>query len=79
MENGLGFLGIVVFASPPVSGTLRPSADGHIVGLGSSPLLAREWTHRATKYPIELVKERIESYGTTVLSNNIGRRFENKL
>lgn len=66
MKNGLEFLGTVVFASPPVLGTLRPSTDGHIVGLGSPPLLARKWTHRVTEYLIELVKERIESCDTTV-------------
>ena len=55
-----------MLASPPVLDTPRPSNDGHVVDLGSPPLLAREWTHRATKYLAELVKERIENYGTTV-------------
>jgi hypothetical protein len=45
MKEGLGFLGIMMFASPPVLGTPGPSNDGHIVGLGSPPLLAREWTN----------------------------------
>jgi hypothetical protein len=64
MEEGLGFLGTMVLASPPILGTPGPSNDGHVVGLGSPPLLAREWTHGTTKYLVELVKERIETYGT---------------
>ena len=43
-----------------------PSSNGHVVGLGSPPLLVREWTHEATKYLIELVKEKLDSYGTSV-------------
>jgi hypothetical protein len=66
MKEGLGFLGSMVLASLPILGTPRSSNDGNIVGLGSPPLLAREWSHGATKYLVELVKERIESYGTTV-------------
>ena len=65
MEEGLGFLGTMVFASPLVLGTPRPSDNGRVVGLQSPPLLAREWIHEATGYLVELVKERIESYGTT--------------
>jgi hypothetical protein len=63
MEEGLGFLGTMVLASLPILDTPGPSNDGYIVGLGSSPLHAREWTHGATKYLVELVKE---TYGTAV-------------
>ena len=66
MEEGLGFLGTMVLASPPILGIPGPSNDGHIVGLGSPPLLAREWTHKAMKHLVELAKERIETYGTAV-------------
>ena len=56
----------MMLAEPPILGTPGPSSDGNIVDLGSPPLLAREWTHRATKYLVELVKEHIETYGTAV-------------
>ena len=52
MKEGLGFLGTMVLTSPPVLGTLGPSTNGHVVDLGSPPLLAREWTHGATTYLI---------------------------
>ena len=55
-----------MLASPLVLGTLGPSNDGHIVGLGSPPLLTREWTHGGMKYLSKLVKKIIESYGTTI-------------
>jgi hypothetical protein len=67
MKEGLRFLRTMVLASPPVLGTPRPSNDGHVMGLESSPFLTREWTHGATKYLVELVKEHIESYGTTIV------------
>ena len=79
MEEGLGFLGTMVLASPPILGTPGPSNDRNVVGLGSPPLLAREWTHGAMKYLVELVKERIETYGTAVSSNNIGSGSESRL
>ena len=55
-----------MLASPPVLGTPKSSNDRHVVGLRSPPLLAREWTHGATKYLIELVNEHIESYSATI-------------
>ena len=55
-----------MLASLPILDTPGPSNHGHVVGLGSPPLLGREWTHGATKYLVELVEERIESYGTMV-------------
>ena len=62
----MGYLGKIVLASPPILGTPSLHTDDEISGLGSSSLSAREWTHGATKFLIELVKERIESFGTTV-------------
>ena len=35
----------MVLALPPILGTPVASNDMHVVGLGSPPLLAREWTH----------------------------------
>jgi hypothetical protein len=69
-----------VLASPPILVTRGPSNDGYIVNLGSPPLLAREWIHGATKYIVDLVIERIESYGTTVFElQHWERGFENML
>ena len=79
MEEGLGFLGTMVLASPPVLGTPGPSNDDHIVGSGSPPLLAREWTHRATQYLVELVKEHIESYGTTIFKQQHWERIREQV
>ena len=56
----------MLIASPPILGAPGLSNDGHVAGLELLPLLAREWTHGATKYLVELVKECIESYGTAV-------------
>ena len=75
MEEGLGFLGTMVLASPPILGAPGPSNDGHVAALGSPPLLPREWTHGATKYLVELVKERIESYGTAVFKKQHWERI----
>ena len=68
-------LGFMVFASPSVLGTLGPSTDGHVVGLGSPPLLPREWIRGATKNVMELVKERIESYGIIVFKQQHWERI----
>ena len=68
-----------MLASPPVLGTLGTSNDGHVVCLGSSPLLAREWTHEATNYLIELVKERIKSYDTTVFKQQYWERIKEQV
>jgi hypothetical protein len=66
MEEGMGYLGKIVLASPLILGTPSLPTDDEISPLGSSSLPAREWTHSATKFLIELVRERIESFGTTV-------------
>jgi hypothetical protein len=79
MEEGLGFMGSMVLASPPILGTPGSSNDGGVVNLGSPPLLAREWTHGATKYLVELVKERIESYGTTVFKQQHWERIREQV
>ena len=79
MDEGLEFLGTMVLASPILLGTPRPSNDGHVVGLGSPPFLARKWTHGATKYLVKLVKERIESYGTTVFKQQHWERIREKI
>jgi hypothetical protein len=69
----------MVLASPPILGTPGSSNDGNVVDLGSPPFLAREWTHRGTKYLVELVKERIESYGTTVFKQQHWKRFREEV
>ena len=69
----------MVLASPLVSNTPAPSTDGQIVSLGSLTFLAREWTSIAIKYLIELVKETIENYGITFLSNNIGKGIKEQV
>ena len=74
MEEGLGFLGTITLTPPPVLGVLTPT-NGHIVGLESPPLLAKEWTHVAIKYLIEFMKERIESYGTNVFKQQHWERI----
>jgi hypothetical protein len=56
-------------------GHSRTFNNGHVVALGSSPLLAREWTHGATKYIVKLVKECIESYGTMVFKQQHWERI----
>ena len=64
MEEGLGFLGTMIIASPLRLGTPPPSTSDVAI-VGASPSLpSREWTQASTKSLIELVKERIESYGT---------------
>ena len=79
MEEGLGFLGTMVLALPPILGTPGPSNDGNVVGLGSPLLLAREWTHGATKFLVELVKQRIESYGTAVFKQQHWERIREQV
>ena len=56
----------MVLASPLILGA---SNDGHVAGIRSPPLLAREWIPEAIKYLIELVKDRIESYDTEIFKN----------
>ena len=71
MEEGLGFLGTMVLAS---------LQDLQLMStLGSPPLLVREWIHEATKYLIELVKERIEDYGTIVFKQQHWERIREQL
>ena len=72
-------MGTMVLASPPILGAPGPSNDGHVAGLGSPPLLAREWTHGATKFLVELVKERIESYGTAVFKQQHWERIREQV
>jgi hypothetical protein len=79
MEEGLGYWGIMVFASPPFLGTPRPSNEGHVVYLGPPLLLARKWIHGATKYLVELVKERIESNDTTVFKQERCERIREQI
>ena len=62
----MDYLGNLILTSPPILGTPSLLTDSEIMGLGSSSLPAREWTHDATKFLIELVKERIECFGTMV-------------
>ena len=54
-------------------------AHNHVVGLGSPPLLARKWTHEATKYLVELVKERIKGYGTTVFKQQYWEKIREQV
>ena len=72
-------MGKIVFASPPILGTPSLPINDEISGLGSSSLSAREWTHSATKFLIELVKERIESYGTTVFKQQNWERIRDQV
>lgn len=65
----------MVLASPPILGVPEPSNDGHVAGLGSPPLLAREWTHGATKYLVKLLKEHIKNYGTAVFKQQQWKRI----
>ena len=79
MEEGLGFLGTMIIASPPCLGTPPPStSDVAIVGATPS-LPSREWTQASTKFLIELVKERIESYGTNVFKQKHWERIREQV
>lgn len=75
IEEGLGFLGTMVFASSPILGTPGSSTKRHVVDLGSPPLLTREWTYEATKYLIKLVKKKIKSYVTNVFNQQHSERI----
>ena len=75
----MGYLGNIVFASPPILGTPSLPTDSKITVLGSSPLPAREWTHGATKFLIELVKEMNESFGTTLFKQQNWERIREQI
>jgi hypothetical protein len=79
MEEGMGYLGKIVLASPPILGTPSLPTDDEIAGLGSTSFPAREWTHSATKFLIELVKERIESFGTTMFKQQNWERIKEQI
>ena len=79
MEEGLGFLGTMIIASPPHLSTPPPStSDVAIVG-ATSFLPSREWTQASTKSLIELVKERIESYGTNIFKQKHWKRIREQV
>ena len=69
----------MVLASPLILGASGSSNDGHVAGLGFSPLLTRKWTHKATKYSVELVKDSIESYGTAVFKQQHCERIREQV
>ena len=75
----MDYLGKMILASPPILGTPSLPNNDEISGLGSSSLPAREWTHGATKFLIELVKERIESFGTTVFKQQNWERIREQI
>ena len=79
MEEGIGFLGKIVFALPPILGTPSLPTDNKITGLGSLSLPAREWTHGATKFLIELVKDKIESFGTIMFKQQNWEKIREKI
>jgi hypothetical protein len=74
MEQGLGFLRSMFIASPPGLGAPplgfgtpplpvpSPNRDAREVG-EAPPLVSREWTQGTTRCLLELVKEKIETYG----------------
>ena len=79
MKEGLGFLGTMIIASPPRLGTPPPSiSDVAIVGATLS-LPSREWTQVSTKFLIELVKERIESYETNIFKQKHWERIREQV
>ena len=69
----------MILVSPSILGAPGPSKDGHVAVLGSPPLLAREWTNGATKYLVELVNERIESYVTAVFKHQHWERIREQV
>jgi hypothetical protein len=79
MEEGMGYLGKIVLASPPILGTPSLLTNDEISGLGFSSLSARECTHGATKFFIELVKERIESFSTMVFKQQNRERIKEQI
>ena len=62
MDERLGFLGTMIIASPPRLNTPPPSTSDVAIVRATPPLPSREWTQASTKFLINLVKERIESY-----------------
>ena len=79
MEKMLGFLGTMVLALPPILGVSESLNDGHVATCGSPLLLAREWTHEATKFLVELVKKSIESYCTAVFKQQHWERIQEQV
>ena len=75
----MSYLGNLVLAFPPTLGIPPLPTDNEVTGLGSSPLPVREWTHSATKFLIELVKERIESFSTTVFKQQNWERIREQI
>jgi len=76
MEEGMGYLGKIILASPQILGTPSLPTYDKIAGLGSSSLLAREWTYGATKFLIE--SRGLRTLAQWCLSNKIGRGLRSK-
>lgn len=76
IKEELGFWGTMVLASPLILDTPAPSTNGQIVGL--ELLLAKKWTHVATKYLVDLVKKKIKSHNF-FLGNSIRIWLESRL
>ena len=79
MEEGLDLLGTMIIAYPLHLDTPPPStSDVAIVG-ATPPFPSREWIQASTKFLIELVKERIESYGTNVFKQKHCKRIRKQI
>ena len=69
----------MIIASPPRLDTPPPSTSDVAI-VGASPSLpSREWTQASTKSLIELVKKRIESYGTNVFKQKYWERIREQV
>ena len=79
MEEGLGFLRTMIIASPPYLGTPPPSTSDVAIVEATPSLPSREWTQASTKFLIELVNERIESYETNVFKEKHGERIREQI
>ena len=68
----------MIDASPPNLGTLALTSYVTIVK-ATPPLVSKEWTQVATKYLIQLVKERIESYKITIYKQKYWKRIREQV
>ena len=79
MEEGLGFLGTMIITSPPCLGTPPPSTNDVAIVRATPLLPSREWIQVSTKFLIELVKERSESYGTNIFKQKHWERIREQV
>ena len=83
MEQGLGFLRNMLIASPPGLGAPSPPVPSPNRDAREAeevpPLVSRQWTQGATRCFLKLVKENIETYGSSLFQQKHWVRIREQL